>query len=186
MHQVHIYVQISGQGCFTGKMQFVCDSLLVCSTIPSWMSHLIATNRSHGALDPVDLYELLPEYQSKKLTDNLENNWLDEKKRSPRNPSLIRATIRTMGCKPVLAGLLLIPWVCIASFFPKAYHRLNIQMLCCIAQPLLLTFLMDFFEPCSTMSVKHAWFLTFACIVTPLLSSFFLNYVSQVKQGILS
>ncbi|CAF1179985.1 unnamed protein product, partial [Adineta ricciae] len=124
-----------------------------------WISHLIETNRNHGALDVVDLYELLPEYQSKKLTDDLENNWLDEKKRSPTNPSLIRATIRTMGCKPILTGLLLIPW-----------------MLCCIAQPLFLTFLMDFFEPCSTMSVKHACFLTFACIVTPLVSSFFLNY----------
>ncbi|CAF1175955.1 unnamed protein product, partial [Adineta ricciae] len=124
-----------------------------------WISHLIATNRNHGALDAVDLYELLPEYQSKKLTDDLENNWLDEKKRSPRNPSLIRATIRTMGYKPVLTGLLLIPW-----------------MLCCIVLPLFLTFLMDFFEPCSTMSVRHAWFLTFACIITPLLSSFFLNY----------
>ena len=119
MHQVHIYVPISGQGCSTGEIQFICNSSLVCPTIPSWMSHLIATNRNHGALDAVDLYELLPEYQSKKLADDLENNWLDETKRSPRNPSLIRATIRTMGCKPVLTGLLLIPWVRVASFFQR-------------------------------------------------------------------
>jgi hypothetical protein len=45
------------------------------------------------------------------LTDKLEANWLDEIKQYPTNPSLIRATLRTMGWEMILIGLLLIPLV---------------------------------------------------------------------------
>ena len=34
-----------------------------------------------------------------------------------------------------------------------------------IAQPLLITFLMRFFEPCSTMSVWEAWFFASATVL---------------------
>jgi hypothetical protein len=47
-----------------------------------------------------------------------------------------------------------------------------------IAQPLLLTFLMDFFEPCSTMPAWHAWLLAAACVLTAMFSSLLLHHVS--------
>ncbi len=66
-----------------------------------------------GTLDLVDLYDVPSHLESTKLTEKLEANWLDEIKRFPENPSLIRATLRTMGWKPLLIGLLLIPLVSI-------------------------------------------------------------------------
>ena len=53
-----------------------------------------------------DLYDLPPYLQSTELTDKLETNWFDEVKRCPNNPSLIRVTLRTLGWKPFLYGLL--------------------------------------------------------------------------------
>ncbi len=48
-----------------------------------------------------------------------------------------------------------------------------------IAQPLLLTFLMDFFEPCSTMPVWHAWILAIACVLTAICTSILTHYVND-------
>ncbi len=55
-----------------------------------------------------DLYDLLPEFESTELTDRLEANWFDEMKQYPQAPSLVRATLRTIGWKPLLIGSLLI------------------------------------------------------------------------------
>jgi hypothetical protein len=46
-----------------------------------------------------------------KLTDKLEVNWFDERKRYPDKPNLLRATIRAMGWKPFLIGCVFIPRV---------------------------------------------------------------------------
>ena len=62
-----------------------------------------------GTLHLTDLYDLLPEMESKGLTERLESHWLDEMKQSRRSPSLTRATIRAIGWRPLLFGLLLIP-----------------------------------------------------------------------------
>jgi hypothetical protein len=64
-----------------------------------------------------DLYTLLPEFDAAFLTDQLEKNWFDEVRRNPRHPSLIRATVRTMGWTPFLAGLLLIPQVSFIVYY---------------------------------------------------------------------
>lgn len=64
-------------------------------------------------LDVTDLYEPLPNCESEKLTNKLESNWFAETKRNPKNPSLIRATLCTMGWEPFLIGLLLVPPVSI-------------------------------------------------------------------------
>ncbi|CAF4229409.1 unnamed protein product [Rotaria sp. Silwood2] len=77
----------------------------------SWIAHLLTKNHKHGTLHLTDLYDLLPEFESTKLTDKLEANWFDEIKQYPQEPSLIRATLRTMGWKPLLVGCLLIPTV---------------------------------------------------------------------------
>ena len=58
-----------------------------------------------------DLYDVPSHLESTKLTDQMEANWFDEIKRSPQNPSLIRATLKTMGWKTLCIGLLLIPMV---------------------------------------------------------------------------
>ena len=64
--------------------------------------------KSHqqGALHLNDLYDLPPFLESTELTDKLETNWLNEVKHHPQNPSLIRATLRTLGWTPFLNGLL--------------------------------------------------------------------------------
>ena len=77
----------------------------------SWITHLFDKSRQRGTLLLTDLYDLLPEYKSEQLTARLEQEWLDELKRAPLEPSLSRATLRTMRWKPVLIGLGLIPVV---------------------------------------------------------------------------
>ncbi len=47
-----------------------------------------------------------------------------------------------------------------------------------ITQPLLLTFLMDFFEPCSTMPIWHAWLLAIACVLTAICTSVLIQHVN--------
>jgi len=51
--------------------------------------------KSHkqGTLHLNDLYDLLPQLESTKLTDRLEANWFDEMKQTDREPSLVRATL---------------------------------------------------------------------------------------------
>ena len=81
------------------------------SFVHSWLFPLITKSHKQGTLYLNDLYDLPANLESTLLTDKLESNWFDETKRCPQNPSLIRVTIRTMGWKLVLAGLLLIPIV---------------------------------------------------------------------------
>ncbi len=77
----------------------------------SWLSSLIIKSRKQGTLHLNDLYDLPAYLESTSLTDKLETNWFDEIKRCPKNPSLIRATLRTMGWDLIIYGLLLIPLV---------------------------------------------------------------------------
>jgi len=77
----------------------------------SWLSSLITKSRKQGTLHLNDLYELPTYLESASLTDKLEANWFDELNRYPQNPSLIRATVRTIGWKLILFGLSLIPLV---------------------------------------------------------------------------
>jgi hypothetical protein len=77
----------------------------------SWLSALITKSRKQGTLHLDDLYDIPAFLESTPWTDKLEKNWFDEIRRCPQNPSLIRATLRTMGWKLTLLGLLLIPLV---------------------------------------------------------------------------
>jgi hypothetical protein len=77
----------------------------------SWISFLLKTSHKHGTLHLTDLYDLLPQFESRKLTECLESNWFDELKQTSRPPSLIRATLKTTGWSPFLTGLILIPTV---------------------------------------------------------------------------
>jgi hypothetical protein len=65
-----------------------------------------------------------------------------------------------------------------ASVLEKHFFRCSPKRTAMIAQPLLIVFLMDFFEPCSTMSIPWAWFLAVLCVLTALYASFFTNKVS--------
>jgi hypothetical protein len=75
------------------------------------LSNLLTKSRKQGTLHLHDLYDPPAFLESIPWTDKLEANWFDEIKRNPHNPSLIRATARTMGWKLLLVGLLLIPLV---------------------------------------------------------------------------
>ena len=75
----------------------------------SWVLLLLKRRREQETLHLSDLYDLLPHLESTKLTERLEANWLDEIKQTNRQPSLVRATLRTLGWTPFLIGLLLIP-----------------------------------------------------------------------------
>ncbi len=77
----------------------------------SWLSALITKSRKQGTLHLHDLYDPPAYLESAPLTDKLEANWFDEIQRCPQNPSLIRATLRTMGWRFFFVGLLLIPIV---------------------------------------------------------------------------
>ncbi|CAF3694293.1 unnamed protein product [Adineta steineri] len=120
-----------------------------------WITELLKKSHKQGTLDLTDLYDIPSYLDATKLTDKLEANWFDEMKRSPREPSLVRATVRTLGWTPLLIGLLLIP-----------ISLLN------IIQPLILTFLMNFFEPCSTMSNWTAWSLAISIVCIAFCASF--------------
>ncbi len=72
----------------------------------SWVSPLLKKSHQQGVLHLNDLYDLPTHLKSTELTDKLETNWFNEVKRCPNNPSLIRATLRTLGWKPFLNGFL--------------------------------------------------------------------------------
>ncbi len=65
-------------------------------------------SRQECVLHLNDLYELPTYLQSTELTDKLESHWFSEVKHHPNNPSLIRATLRTLGWKPFLYGFLIL------------------------------------------------------------------------------
>jgi len=77
----------------------------------SWISSLLKKRHKQGTLNLSDLYDLYPELESRKLVEDLESNWFDELKQTNRQPSLLRATLKTIGWTPFLAGLLLLPSV---------------------------------------------------------------------------
>jgi hypothetical protein len=77
----------------------------------SWISILLRKSHKQGTLHLTDLYDLFPDLESTKLTERLEANWFAELKQTKRQPSLIRATLKTMGWTPFFVGLLLIPCV---------------------------------------------------------------------------
>ena len=79
--------------------------------IASWITELFDKCRDQGTLYLTDLYDLLPNYQSAQLVDDLEIHWFEELKRNPEKPSLLRATLHAMRWKPVLIGSMLIPTV---------------------------------------------------------------------------
>lgn len=72
----------------------------------SWVSPLLKKSRQQGVLHLNDLYDLPPHLKSTELTNELETNWFNEVKRCPTKPSLIRVTLKTLGYKPFLNGLL--------------------------------------------------------------------------------
>ena len=102
---------MDGHDCLTGGcLSSLCSSRRHRSR-SSWISHLLAKSRQQRTLHLTDLYDLLPENESTALTDQLEDRWLDEVKRRPDRPSLLRATIRTMGWKPFFIGCSHVPKV---------------------------------------------------------------------------
>ncbi|CAM4781960.1 unnamed protein product [Rotaria magnacalcarata] len=78
-------------------------------TFHSWISKLLDKSHQQKTLNFVDLYDLLPEYESINLTEKLENHWFDDMKHHPDNPNLFRATVRTMRWQPFLIGCQFIP-----------------------------------------------------------------------------
>lgn len=77
----------------------------------SWLSSLLIKSRKQGTLHLNDLYDLPTYLDSNIWIDKLEANWFNEMKRCPQNPSLIRATYRTIGWKMIFIGLMVIPIV---------------------------------------------------------------------------
>jgi hypothetical protein len=77
----------------------------------SWLSSLLNKSRKQGTLQLTDLYDVLPQLESTKLTERLEENWLNEIKQTKRAPNLVYATLKTIGWTPLFVGLLLIPIV---------------------------------------------------------------------------
>ncbi|CAF1384435.1 unnamed protein product [Rotaria sordida] len=130
-----------------------------------WLSALITKSHKQGTLHLDDLYDLPAYLESTPLTDKLEANWIDEIRQCPQNPNLIRATLRTVGWKLFLIGLLLIP-----------FELLN------VIQPLLVIYLIRFFEPCSTMFSWQAW-LTASAVILSLfcMNLLFHQYVYHIQ-----
>ncbi|CAF4171006.1 unnamed protein product [Rotaria sp. Silwood2] len=114
-----------------------------------WLSPLMTKSRKQGTLHLDDLYGVPDYLKSTLLTNKLEENWLDEIKRCPRNPNLIRATLRTMGWKLILLGLLLIslvaPLQIIAVVF-LLWHFVNYVTFIAIGYTLLLVLIQPLFS----------------------------------------
>ena len=87
-----------------------------------WISSLLSKSHKQEALHLNDLFDLLPQLESNDLVGRLESNWSDELKQTNRQPSLLRATIKTAGWKPVLLGLVLIPAVDEISLDKSSFH----------------------------------------------------------------
>ena len=123
LNRARTYWPIHVQDYFTGSCRSLLSSSRDDRSRPSWISPLLAKSRQQRTLHLTDLYDLLPEYESATLTDRLENHWLDEVKRRPSKPSLLRASIRTMGWKPLINGLYLLPMVRARSLlFPTCHY----------------------------------------------------------------
>lgn len=135
-------------------------------------------SRKQGVLHLNDLYDLPPNLQSTELTDQLEANWFDEVKHNPTNPSLIRVTLRTIGWKPFLNGFLTLLNVSEnVNLLNQSFYDCFLKGITQIIQPLLLTFLIKFFESCTSMPTWQAWLIATATILIALLSSLIINQV---------
>lgn len=145
-----------------------------------WVTPLLMQNRKEGTLQLIDLYNIPPDVESTPLTDQLEANWFEEIRRNPDKPSLFRATLRTMRWKLLLLGLLLAVKVSLTLQFVISFIMYIWQELLNIVQPLLLIFLMEFFESCSTMPAWRAWLLAVSTVLVALVSSIIFNYVSVI------
>lgn len=88
-----------------------CDRNIPMILYFSWLSSLLDRSHEQGTLHLKDLYDLTPDFESSKLTTELENKWLDEVKRNGKKASLIRATIRATRWEFFFCGLFLIPFV---------------------------------------------------------------------------
>jgi hypothetical protein len=97
--------------------------VLIISFVHSWLSSLITKSHKQGTLHLNDLYDPPNILESTSLTDKLELNWFDEIQRCPHNPSLIRATMRTMGWKLILFGLILIPLVSKQNLYDRLTYN---------------------------------------------------------------
>ncbi|CAF1602046.1 unnamed protein product, partial [Didymodactylos carnosus] len=117
----------------------------------SWISELLNLG-SKKTIEANDLYDLLPENESRLLTDSLEQSWKLEVNASlekNRSPSLFRVLIRTFGRKMLLYGLYLTVLECLR-----------------IIQPLLLAHMLSYFKQCSVISTTEAWLLAFVlCLI---------------------
>lgn len=92
-----------------GKSSF--RSFALISSAVSWIEHLFSTSHRQGTLHLPDLYDLLSNFQSNQLTDDLEECWLDEKKQKGEKANLFRATCRLVRWKPLFIGALMLPLV---------------------------------------------------------------------------
>jgi len=115
-------MQINGHEYFIGKYEYSMLNLIYCNKIIfSWISELLDKSHKQKTLNLIDLYDLLPQYESIKLTDKLEDHWLDDIKRYSDKSNLFRATIRTIRWKPLLIGCLYVPKVSISNQFLRYY-----------------------------------------------------------------
>jgi len=103
---------------------FILDHVWAHPIFNSWLTPLLTKSRKQGTLHINDLYDPPTHLDSSALTDKLESNWFDELKRCPDNPSLIRATLRTIGWKMLFNGFILIPNVS----FHNAFSFLNVGL----------------------------------------------------------
>ncbi|CAF1094580.1 unnamed protein product [Didymodactylos carnosus] len=121
-----------------------------------WLGTLLKKSKKQP-LEVFDLYDLLPTLDSVQLTDTLERNWFDEvrkAKEQKRQPSLLRATVKLMGFRPLLIGL---------CYIPDEFMK--------VTKPLLLAFLLAYFLPCTTMSTSTAWLLASGIVLCSIFSS---------------
>ncbi|XP_030766732.1 probable multidrug resistance-associated protein lethal(2)03659 isoform X2 [Sitophilus oryzae] len=104
-----------------------------------------------------DLYPSLKEHDSKILGDKLEREWHTELKKKPNNPSL---------------------WKALAKVFGKVLSILGFCCLCMeifvrLSQPLLLSQLLLYYHPNSTMTKREAYYYAAGICLTSFLSAAF-------------
>jgi hypothetical protein len=86
-------------------------------------------------------YDILPQYESKTLTEKLENNWFDELKRYPDRASLFHTTIRTMRWIPLIIGSFYMFKVSWLNWFINSYFNIEISNY----YPAIINFIFDGF-----------------------------------------
>ncbi|CAF1671793.1 unnamed protein product, partial [Adineta ricciae] len=117
----------------------------------SWIDVLFKKRRAKGTIELNDLSKIPSNLHSSNLIDKLEINWSNQL-------SLLEITRKTIQWKMIFLGICLL-----------------IKEIFNISQPLLLIFLMDYFHPCSQMSLWKAWSFAISMILVAFLSSFLFN-----------